>query len=169
MEGLLRACQPAEALARDILQYLVLNLDLWSPAPPDTQRQLLKLLHKLGQVTLLPPSIASHWLLESVLSNLCLRLSRPFAPWKVGSSPCAGRPISRLIQETDSGYQKGTLPLQLHAWVAFCFGWPLQLHAAMNTDATACPDAGMLSGWLGVLESGPRPCALFLETDQNRL
>ncbi len=53
MEGLLRACQPAETLSRDILCHLVLNLDLWNPAPLDTQRQLLKLLHKLGQVQVL--------------------------------------------------------------------------------------------------------------------
>ena len=50
MEGLLSACQPAESLSKDILCNLVLNLDLWNPAPLDTQRQLLKLLHKLGQV-----------------------------------------------------------------------------------------------------------------------
>lgn len=50
MEGLLRACQPAEALSKDILRCLVFNLDLWHTAPLDTQRHLLKLLHKLGQV-----------------------------------------------------------------------------------------------------------------------
>ena len=50
MDGLLRACQPAEGLSQDILRHLLLNLDLWNPAPLDTQQHLLKLLHKLGQV-----------------------------------------------------------------------------------------------------------------------
>ena len=49
----MRACQPAEDLSKDILRYLVLNLDLWHSAPVDTQRHLLKLLHKLGQVSYL--------------------------------------------------------------------------------------------------------------------
>ena len=51
LESLLRAVTPSEALMKQLLQQLLLNLRLWSAAPPAGQRCLQDLILKLAKVT----------------------------------------------------------------------------------------------------------------------
>ena len=50
LESLLRAVTPSEALTKQLLQQLLLNLRLWSAAPPAGQRSLQDLILKLAKV-----------------------------------------------------------------------------------------------------------------------
>ena len=52
LESLLRAVAPSEALTKQLLQQLLLNLRLWSSAPPAGQMSLQGLILKLAKVTL---------------------------------------------------------------------------------------------------------------------
>ena len=49
-ESLLRAVTPSEALTKQLLQQLLLNLKLWSAAPAAGQRSLQALILKLAKV-----------------------------------------------------------------------------------------------------------------------
>lgn len=49
LESLLRAVTPSEALTKQLLQQLLLNLRLWSAAPPAGQRSLQALILKLAK------------------------------------------------------------------------------------------------------------------------
>lgn len=51
LESLLRAVTPSETLTKQLLQQLLLNLRLWSGAPPAGQRSLQALILKLAKVT----------------------------------------------------------------------------------------------------------------------
>ena len=53
-ESLLRAVTPSEALTKQLLQQLLLNLRLWSSAPADGQLSLQALILKLAKV---PPAV----------------------------------------------------------------------------------------------------------------
>jgi len=50
LESLLRAVAPSEALTKQLLQQLLLNLRLWSSAPPAGQMSLQGLILKLAKV-----------------------------------------------------------------------------------------------------------------------
>jgi len=50
LESLLRAVAPSEALTKQLLQQLLLNLRLWSSAPPAGQTSLQGLILKLAKV-----------------------------------------------------------------------------------------------------------------------
>ena len=52
LESLLRAVAPSEALTKQLLQQLLLNLRLWSSAPPAGQMSLQGLILKLAKVNL---------------------------------------------------------------------------------------------------------------------
>jgi len=52
LESLLRAVAPSEALTKQLLQQLLLNLRLWSSAPPAGQMSLQGLILKLAKVKL---------------------------------------------------------------------------------------------------------------------
>ena len=52
LESLLKAVAPSEALTKQLLQQLLLNLRLWSLAPPAGQMSLQGLILKLAKVTL---------------------------------------------------------------------------------------------------------------------
>ena len=49
LESLLRAVAPSEALTKQLLQQLLLNLRLWSAAPPAGQQSLQDLILKLAK------------------------------------------------------------------------------------------------------------------------
>lgn len=51
LESLLKAVTPSEALTKQLLQQLLLNLRLWSAAPPAGQRSLQDLILKLAKAT----------------------------------------------------------------------------------------------------------------------
>lgn len=53
LETLLKAVTPSEALTKQLLQQLLLNLRLWSAAPPAGQRSLQHLILKLAKATCL--------------------------------------------------------------------------------------------------------------------
>ena len=50
LESLLKAVTPSEALTKQLLQQLLLNLRLWSSAPPAGQMSLQGLILKLAKV-----------------------------------------------------------------------------------------------------------------------
>ena len=50
LESLLKAVTPSEALTKQLLQQLLLNLRLWSCAPPAGQMSLQGLILKLAKV-----------------------------------------------------------------------------------------------------------------------
>ena len=71
-ESLLRAVTPSEALTKQLLQQLLLNLRLWSSAPADGQLSLQALILKLAKVTNLATAdavigvVSSHNLANSI-------------------------------------------------------------------------------------------------------
>lgn len=58
LESLLKAVTPSEALTKQLLQQLLLNLRLWSAAPPAGQRSLQDLILKLAKVKFLLRHVA---------------------------------------------------------------------------------------------------------------